>query len=665
MANFIIDYNNSSEYQFDSDKIEVDSGLAKLKDLVSAEETFYANYNTNINGNRGNGVLTGTAYGGASVSGGKLDLAHSDERYVDYSAVGNADSQQVGCVRFKVAMNYSGAPGRDRWLFCIAKSNNDIKNVIQLRHSKSGAYLRLHMYDKDGVQIVEHLCGQFLPVAGTEYEIEVNWDLTTGATRLFVNGIQNGSTYSGTALRDSNIGLLRIGSDYDAGGIDSNFTIDDFQVFSDVQHTTNYTPESPSEIKYADDSPTIYKTLGDGIANIAEWPTFTETLGAGNEGSVKYQISEDGSNWYYWNGSSWISAGVSDYNTYSEINVNIDEFSTSANKIYVKAFLISDGSQKIELDLNEVGYIINTAPILYAGTDKTAIYNTSMIPFSDCTFSDAEGNIVKAEWKVEGGIYVEIPQGAYGTLLEAVQAFSNAFTHSGNKNVYLKITDFYDEVSEDYLVVNVDRVTVTVNIEDSDSYDLSNVTFTPGDGQSSTVQNSPFSFTYKIGSWSSTCAKTGYLDKSQSVTITIATTSIDITMIEKTPISSMNISLDWPLQIAIGDSINIPCQVNGDLTGYGIRCEIYDKAGTELKLANTTAGGSDSEISDTLLTNGKFLIQLAEGQTDDFGRVLEQEYSQIIKAWIEIELEDTDSDKYTIYKKSFNLIQQGLDWDTI
>ena len=69
MANFLIPYTNPAEYTFDDSKIEIESGIAKLINLTPTNETFYVNYNTDINGNRGLGILTGTAVGevGGSV----------------------------------------------------------------------------------------------------------------------------------------------------------------------------------------------------------------------------------------------------------------------------------------------------------------------------------------------------------------------------------------------------------------------------------------------------------------------------------------------------------------------------------------------------------------------------------------------------------------------
>ena len=653
MANFTIPYTTPANYTYDDTKITVENGVAKLKNLTPANETFYANYNSNINGSRGLGVLTATAVGGASVSDGKLDLSYNDKRYVNYDANLNADSQQVGCIRFKIIPAYSNAPTTDRWFFCVCKAHNDIKNTIQLRHSQSGAYLRLHVYDKDGNFIVEHLCGQFLPVAGTEYEIEFNWDFTTGATRLFINGVQNGSTCVSTCLRDSNIGLLRIGSDYDAGNSTySQFKIDDFQVFSTVQHTANYTPEAVSETPYSDDSPTIYKTLGDSIANIEEFIAFAETLGSENEGNIRYQLSDDGIVWLYWNGSIWTTAGVGDYNTEAECEAHMLDFDATADKIYVKAFLISDGNQKVELDENQVGYVINTAPSVYAGLNKTAIYNTAIIPFSDCLFSDAEGNITKAEWKEEGGVYAEISQGAYTTLLEAVQAFSYTPTHSGNKTLYLKVTDSYDAYAEDTMVVNVNKVTVTINIQDSVGNNIPNVTWDAGDSSESSTQSSPFSFTYDIGSWTAVLTKNHYNTLSQSVSPSISTTSLTFTMSREDRIDDIVVNLNIPEFFTLGDTFTIDGMLNTDLTGYKIRCEIYDDYNRFVKLATSNSGGSDSEIEIINASTGEFIITCAKDLTDNFSR----------NVTIEIEVENASGQVRTIFKKKFKFLSENLTW---
>lgn len=325
------EFADDTNFTYDSDLAEFVGGKVQQKNQRPANATFYASYTNSINGTWGNGVLTGSGIGGASVSDGQLDLAYTDKRYVNYDANLNADSEQVGCIRFKITPTYSGAPTTDRWLFCICKAHNDIKNTIQLRHSNSGAYLRLHVYDKDGNFIVEHLCGTWNPVAGTEYEIEVDWDLTSGATRLFVDGVQNGSTCINTCLRDSNIGLLRIGSDYDAGNFTySQFKINDFLVFDTVQHTSNYTPDwsNVKEYDYVASIVIIPEMEHTGDGTLISFDEFDTT----ESGSPRYtiQIGRSG-DYLYWNGSTWV---VSD-GTYSQAN-DVATFNSNVGSLDVE-----------------------------------------------------------------------------------------------------------------------------------------------------------------------------------------------------------------------------------------------------------------------------------------------------------------------------------------
>lgn len=802
MANFIVPYTTPANYTFDATKIEIDAGVAKLKlqnslqafietfasgagftydsalaefaggkvqqkDQRPIDATFGANYNLNINGNWGDGVLTGTAIGGASVSGGKLDLAHNDLRYVDYDANLNADSQQTGCIRFKYTPNYNGANPTEQSLCVICKGANQGENMFYLRHRLgdiAGGYLVLHIYDENRILLVEQILDYWTAVAGQEYEFEINYDLTNGATQVFRDGVQIGATITVTGIRDSNIGLIRIGSNHYNPSNTSNFKIDDFQIFPTVQHTANYTPgylvsdniylestvilpemehvlpgdlttfvsfvtvESGSprytmqlersgnylywngstwvvsdgtynqandattfnanvasldisgktygqfKINFTDtntqgavdtltvnlymdtgypiDKPTIYKTAGDAIADIEEWVNFTETLGTGNEGNVQYQISEDTITWYYWNGSVWASAGSSDYNSSAEINVNISTFPTVADKIYVKAFLISNATQKVELDLNEIGYIINTNPNLYAGTDKTVIYNVSMAPFSDATFSDAESNIVKVEWKESSGSYVEIFQGAYTTLLEAVQAFSYTPTHSGNKIIYLKVTDSYDASTEDMMVVNVNQVNVTISIKDSNNNNIPSVSFDAGDSSTPSTESSPFIFAYDIGTFTVVLTKSHFITVSEENTISIATTSLSFTMTRETRLDELVINVNSLRKFTKGDTFTLDCNVDADLTGYKIRCQLTDSEDNEIKLATANAGGLVDEIAMVNIETGEFIITVAKDLTDDFTD----------KVHIEIELENLDGQVRTAFLKDVIFSDENLDW---
>ncbi|MCP4121329.1 MAG: hypothetical protein GY751_06210, partial [Bacteroidetes bacterium] len=74
-------------------------------------------------------------------------------------------------------------------------------------------------------------------------------------------------------------------------------------------------------------------------------------------GTIQYQISNDGSNWKYFNGVNWIAVG-SDVNSNdaSTINTNITSFASDigTGTFYYKAFLISGGDGTLSLDLDDV-----------------------------------------------------------------------------------------------------------------------------------------------------------------------------------------------------------------------------------------------------------------------------------------------------------------------
>ena len=194
-------FNTEGNYNYDSDKVEFVGGKAQLKDLTPANATFYAAYGSDINGNWGGGVLTGSGVGSPTVSGGKLDLKGGGVKYVDYDADLNADSQQVGCIRMRIAPNYTGAPAANRAICVITRADAQDENQIFIDHQVTGN-LRLRVWDGSGIQQIVWTAA-WSPTSGQTYEIELNWDFTTGATRIFIDGVQLGTTIATTMTRSS------------------------------------------------------------------------------------------------------------------------------------------------------------------------------------------------------------------------------------------------------------------------------------------------------------------------------------------------------------------------------------------------------------------------------------------------------------------------------
>lgn len=341
-------FTTDTNYTFNSSLIEVSGGVAKLKDLTPTDSTFHANFTSDINGNWGDGILTGTATGGASVSGGFLALDQSDVRYVDYDADLNADSQQVGCFNMIWKPNYTGAPANTQYPLSISKADSDTDNLIQISHSP-GNNIQVVIRDSAG-SILVNTSETFVVTSSVSYELELNYDLTTGATRLFIDGTQIGTTDTSTGTRDSLIALFRVGSD-NAGASASNFTVDRIIVYSTVQHTANYTPgPAPSAIKYSLANPTIVTNTS---FTASELESFVETSTKTGSDEIKHIIPVNGVDKYIVGGSVATSDGTyAQSNTATEANTDIDEYITARSTIKIKSFLHSDdGNTTPELDL--------------------------------------------------------------------------------------------------------------------------------------------------------------------------------------------------------------------------------------------------------------------------------------------------------------------------
>lgn len=668
MANKVYNYDTPGDFTYDTSKIEVSGGIAKLKDLTPANETFYANFNSDINGSRGLGVLTGTAIGEASVTGGKLDLAYGDTRYVTYDYINNFPLQ-VGTIRFKLIPNYDNTPANDMCFFSCPKALGDYANSIHLYHYIDGS-IYFYAYDQIKNKIIGNVVGIWNPTLGQEYEFEIDFDFDGGTTRIFIDGIQFGTDLIGTGTRTNDIISFILGTKWDIS-TNSNFKIDDFQVFSTIQHTTNYTPIPTTETTYVIDKPTIEPTdLLDptGPGAVISWDTFLETLGGGNQGSVGYNLYKvDKANKYYWNGSVWVTGGSSsNYNSAITVNANISSFDASPDKIGFIAYLISDGEQKTELDENQITYTQNALPLVNAGSDKTAKDNQTKTPFSDCTFSDSDGTIVKVEYKVDGevDVWTEIPQGGYGTLLEAVQVFTYQFNNLGTLVVRLKVEDNDGQTAEDDLNMVVSKYTKTINITDfATGLDISGITFNSDDGSVPASQDSPFAYDWEYDTFSITFTKTGYVDGSATLVVSDET-SESYTMIPQATITRIS----YPLTLSVanqnsqtlenivkGDTIDFECTVSSeDITGWELRAEIYDNDGNSIKKANNLAGGSNTQIEVTNASGGEFTIHIDAGDTTSFKS----------RARLEIEAQTHDGKIFTVYKAVIKFRSENITWDT-
>ena len=125
-----------------------------------------------------------------------------------------------------------------------------------------------------------------------------------------------------------------------------------YKAYLDTNSTTN-SPEIGSVTIGPEHYPTTVPTITTrkpitGFSSLAQ---FSESLGLANQGSIEYQFSINGSDWYYHNGTSWVLAhGQTQTSTSSQVNANAKTFANEVGKgsLYVKMFLHSNGRQQIE-----------------------------------------------------------------------------------------------------------------------------------------------------------------------------------------------------------------------------------------------------------------------------------------------------------------------------
>jgi hypothetical protein len=217
-------------------------------------------FKDDIDLNYGSGTHTGHAVNGATIANGWLDLAHNDNRYVYWDATNNASFTQTGTVKFLVEPSYTGTPTTNTFYLLISKgisgTSDHKKNRITLFHGADGGYagkLAIWLWDKNGVfytGIDGWTFPSWSPVAGTHYEFELDMDFTTGVMRLFVDGTQLGATFDPVLLRDTNVGVVAVGTDATNNVSVSNFYMADLVVYNAVQHTANYSHGYNLEFSY-------------------------------------------------------------------------------------------------------------------------------------------------------------------------------------------------------------------------------------------------------------------------------------------------------------------------------------------------------------------------------------------------------------------------------
>lgn len=86
------------------------------------------------------------------------------------------------------------------------------------------------------------MAAAWAPVAGQLYHIELDFDVTAGATRLFVDGTQIGVTHVGVGARTNTAQLVRVGEDELGSAAINDFVVSEVVIRDIVIHVANFVP---------------------------------------------------------------------------------------------------------------------------------------------------------------------------------------------------------------------------------------------------------------------------------------------------------------------------------------------------------------------------------------------------------------------------------------
>lgn len=327
------DFANDTGFTYDSDEVEFSGGAVQQKDQADADAILGINYNSDQNANWAtSGSLTGSLRGSASVSGGKLvctGAVSAGAQYDNANIASNITTE--GAFKFIYTPNYSTSPSTNVNMIMLenptAGGGANVADRVSLSHSPSGSgTLRMWVTDNTGanVYLATTVGAAWQPTSGVEYEIEVNWSASTGDIRIFIDGALHGLLNSaGSWTRGTSASRLSVGATsevYDTA--DASFH--DVILYDAVQHTAAYTAGyTAPDFKYVETSATLpaFDHNASNQGEIISMDAFTST----DTNSPKYTVKVGTGNFQYWNGSAWADSDgtFAQSSTESDINTNI------------------------------------------------------------------------------------------------------------------------------------------------------------------------------------------------------------------------------------------------------------------------------------------------------------------------------------------------------
>lgn len=363
---FSQNFASSSGFTFNASATEFTGGVMRQKDARPANESLYAQLTSIPNANWANGSTTGTATGSITYGVNGANFSAAPDQHLDYSAAGGNYNSQVGTTRFRYTPAFTGSPAGNERIFIGFQTVGSANAALTL-YIAAGGGLATDIYDSTGTLSSSNSLGGYSPVSGTTVEMEIDYDFNAGATRVFVNGTQVGSTITDTITRGT-VNIVRFGGTIVNTGETAHMSIRDAEQFSTVQHTSNYTAPSPLP------PATIYITDTVSIPNFV-YPGPGHVLSYSASSATSVNAPQFTVNGKWWNGAAWVasSGAFAQSNPIAVINTNIPTLpvsdTTSAQVVWAPS-----NTQQMVISLFTITY----SGQAYPTSDPSILVNSSL-----------------------------------------------------------------------------------------------------------------------------------------------------------------------------------------------------------------------------------------------------------------------------------------------
>ncbi len=202
----------------------------------------------------------------------------------------------TGTIRFKVRFPYSGNPTLNNYIFTTGDTtdNGGLGSLITLRHTVSGD-LNLITRNDVGGGTVNSGIGSFVPVAGQEYEFELNCNGNTSVAELYIDGARHNWSISIAAQTSVSRDFFYLGNYYHVSSFPSEVSFRDLQIFNTIQHTADFTGEIPRVVNVYPFESRIVPTetvVAEGFLDLTHSATLEGTA------SIKYTLKIENTEYY-------------------------------------------------------------------------------------------------------------------------------------------------------------------------------------------------------------------------------------------------------------------------------------------------------------------------------------------------------------------------------